>query len=265
MKVPIPPSPDNRSAKAIRLQEALYSSRNPTRRWLHQSRRQWLAEAVSRHRPHAENTVVEAGSGSNPLLAECAGQYRLAVSLDKETALLQHARQEVPGANRLTFLCGDIRGLPFGAGQVDLVICSEVLEHIPDATACLQEFSRILKPGGTLILTTPQRFSLLEMVARLALRKSVIWLTRVIYREPVLPTGHINLMTSGDLAQKVEAAGFTILEIHKSGLYLPGLAEIPLPASQKIAARLNTGLAGTILDFLLWTQGVVAEKKATPR
>ncbi len=45
--------------------------------------------------------------------------------------------------------------LPLEDGSVDYVICQEGIEHVPNQLAVLHEFNRILKPGGTLILTTP--------------------------------------------------------------------------------------------------------------
>lgn len=45
--------------------------------------------------------------------------------------------------------------LPLPDAGADIVICQEGIEHIPDQLHLLEEFNRILKPGGTLVLTTP--------------------------------------------------------------------------------------------------------------
>lgn len=52
----------------------------------------------------------------------------------------------------------DITRLPFGDGAFDLVICSEVLEHIPDDHAAVREIIRVLKPKGTLAVSVPRYF-----------------------------------------------------------------------------------------------------------
>jgi SAM-dependent methyltransferase len=45
--------------------------------------------------------------------------------------------------------------LPFASAVFDIVLCTEMLEHVPDPAAVLSEIRRILKPGGRLIMTTP--------------------------------------------------------------------------------------------------------------
>lgn len=52
-------------------------------------------------------------------------------------------------------LVSDITAIPALNASFDAVLCSEVLEHVPEPTHALDEFTRLLKPGGTLILTAP--------------------------------------------------------------------------------------------------------------
>lgn len=46
-------------------------------------------------------------------------------------------------------------GLPFSNAAFDVVLCTELLEHVPDPEATLREIRRVLRDGGTLLLTTP--------------------------------------------------------------------------------------------------------------
>lgn len=48
-----------------------------------------------------------------------------------------------------------IVAIPEPESTFDAILCSEVFEHLPDATKALDEFARLLKPGGQLILTAP--------------------------------------------------------------------------------------------------------------
>lgn len=61
----------------------------------------------------------------------------------------------------------DASSLPFSAGEFDAVVCFEVIEHLFDIESTLREVRRVLKPGGVLVLSTPniaywrRRFDLL--------------------------------------------------------------------------------------------------------
>ena len=52
-------------------------------------------------------------------------------------------------------VCGDAAVIPFASRTVDTVLCTEVLEHVPDPDAVIREIARVLKPGGTVICTAP--------------------------------------------------------------------------------------------------------------
>jgi ubiquinone/menaquinone biosynthesis C-methylase UbiE len=52
-------------------------------------------------------------------------------------------------------LVGDITAIPAPDASFDAVLCIDVLEHVPEPTHALDEFARLLKPGGILILTAP--------------------------------------------------------------------------------------------------------------
>jgi SAM-dependent methyltransferase len=52
-------------------------------------------------------------------------------------------------------LVSDITEIPVPSASFDAVMCIEVLEHVPDPTAAVRELVRVLRPGGTLILTAP--------------------------------------------------------------------------------------------------------------
>ena len=51
---------------------------------------------------------------------------------------------------------GDALALPFPDGAFDRVICSEVLEHIPNDVGAMRELARVLRPGGTMAITVPR-------------------------------------------------------------------------------------------------------------
>ena len=105
------------------------------------------------------------------------------------------------------------------------MLCSEVLEHTPDPGTVHPRHRRGAGPGGVLILSTPQAFSTAELIGRIAFRPGVLQLARLIYREPVLPTGHISLLTRPTVRALLEESGFEITAGSVSTFYLPGIAE----------------------------------------
>jgi ubiquinone/menaquinone biosynthesis C-methylase UbiE len=244
-------------SELVALQETLYRSGNPTRRWLHCIRRDWTIAALGRHaRPGGRALEVGPGCGVYlPVLAGLAGRVAAA---DIEAAYLQHAARLCPTLPNLELVRDDICATALPEKSFDLVLCTEVVEHILDSAAALRGMRRLLKPGGMLVLSTPQRYSPLELAAKIAFLPGVIQLVRRIYREPVLETGHINLMTARTVQRQLRDAGFEIVEQYRSGLYLPLLAEFGGERGLKLAQWLEARLRDGFGRNLLWTQYYVA-------
>jgi SAM-dependent methyltransferase len=242
------------------LQQTLYTSRNPTRRWLHVSRRAWIARALRRYGSHSE-TAVEVGPGSGvylPVLAELANEV---IATDIEDAYLSRLTPIVRDHPNVSLLIDDITRSRLESASVDVLLCTEVIEHIEDSRAALVEMRRLLRPDGVLVLSTPQRYSPLELTAKIAFLPGVIEVVRRIYDEPVIETGHINLLTRQALRAQLVGAGFDICETHLAGVYLPVVAETMGDTALRFEQRLERRLRGTRLDWLLWTQHVVARPR----
>ncbi len=69
-----------------------------------------------------------------------------------------HDRLGEHGGGAWGLLQTDITRLPFTDGRFDLVICSEVLEHIPEDSAAMHEIIRVVKPGGDLVVSVPRYY-----------------------------------------------------------------------------------------------------------
>lgn len=238
---------------ALRLQHTLYRSRNPTRRWLHVTRRDWIMAQIRRWQGPPPR-ALEVGPGSGVYLPALAAVARQVLTTDTDPACLQHARQlarELPALE----VCRDniaATGLP--DNSFDLVLCSEVIEHIADSAAALRGLARVLAPGGMLIVTTPQRFSTLELCARVAFLPGILQLVRWVYREPVMPSGHINLLAESSLRRQFDAAGLVVQSSFKSGFYLPLVAEFGGRPGLRLLRWCEYRLRHSRLSWLLWTQ-----------
>jgi SAM-dependent methyltransferase len=97
----------------------------------------------------------------------------------------------------------DITALPFEDGSFDLILCSHVLEHVPDDRAAMREMQRVLAPGGVAIVQSPvdhaspltyEDPSVVEPAERLAH-----------FSQP----DHVRVYAP-DLLDRLEAAGFAV-------------------------------------------------------
>jgi 2-polyprenyl-3-methyl-5-hydroxy-6-metoxy-1,4-benzoquinol methylase len=252
----------NPGQELVDLQETLYASSNPTRRWLHCSRRDWIISALRRYASTSNNrleTALEVGPGSGVYLPTLCEIFPTVYGTDIEPAYLDHSRPLQDKYAHLSLIVDDITNSKLPAHSFDLILCTEVIEHISDSKSALCGMHNLLKPGGLLILSTPQRYSPLELTAKIAFLPGVIQLVRLIYQEPILDSGHINLMTDTEVTKQLHGAGFEIEERHKTGLYLPLLAEFARHQGLSIEQRLEQKIRGGMLDWLLWTQYFVAK------
>lgn len=87
-----------------------------------------------------------------------ARRARSVTGLDRSAEAIGHARRRYAGGrDNLTFTEGDCAALPFADASFDLVVSFETLEHIDAQAAMLDEFHRVLDPGGLLVLSSPDR------------------------------------------------------------------------------------------------------------
>jgi ubiquinone/menaquinone biosynthesis C-methylase UbiE len=60
---------------------------------------------------------------------------------------------------------GDLSHLPFPAGYFDVIISRSVVEHLEDPTAVFREFARVLRPGGKVVIVTPNKYDYVSLFA----------------------------------------------------------------------------------------------------
>lgn len=99
-----------------------------------------------------EGPVLEVGSGLSPMATD---SDRIVYS-ELSFAALRTLKQR---QGRGHFVAADAARLPFKPGAFSQVICSEVIEHLPDDRPALREMAAVLKTGGSLLLTFPHRKS----------------------------------------------------------------------------------------------------------
>lgn len=107
------------------------------------------------------------------------------------------------------FSIADITKLPFADSSFDCVICSEVMEHIPDHEKALKELDRILKPQGTLAVSVPRFFT-----------ERICWFISWDYHNE--EGGHIRIYKKKQLREMLTRQGFKCWKInYKHALHSP--------------------------------------------
>lgn len=108
--------------------------------------RKYIRTALLAHGPELSRGAVclDVGGGSSPYRGEVEAALDLWLYVSMEIA-----------ASDATTLVADATRAPLRSGSVDIAICMEVLQHIPDTRGVLAEIRRVLVPGGLFILSFP--------------------------------------------------------------------------------------------------------------
>lgn len=110
---------------------------------------------------------------------------------------------------RYSLTVGNALSLPFPDASFDKILCSEVLEHIPDYEQAVAEIDRILKPGGTLALSVPRYWP-----------ERICWALSDDYHNE--PGGHVRIFRERQLKGSVESRGLSFFHRHFAhGLHSP--------------------------------------------
>ncbi|MBI4021207.1 MAG: methyltransferase domain-containing protein [Candidatus Aenigmarchaeota archaeon] len=138
--------------------EDLLTTGHKSQSWFYRTREQLLLE-FARLRPGQR--VLDIGCGSGTVTRAIARRGCPAVGVDVSEACIAYAtgKAQEEGLDA-TFLVGSIEALPFADRSFDCIIASHIIEHVEQPGRIIRDMYRLLTPGGTLILTTPNYLSL---------------------------------------------------------------------------------------------------------
>jgi dolichol-phosphate mannosyltransferase len=195
------------SVKAADYDHRAFDSWIPLQRHWQRARFRIVHDFVPDH-----GRILDIGCGSSRIVQTMPR----AVGMDMAIRKLRWLR----GPGRL-LLQGDMNHVPFGDGSFDTVVCSEVIEHIPRDQVHLAELVRVLRPGGALVLGTP------DYGRRL-------WRTLEWIYGRLFPGGyvkeHINRYTHQELREELEGLGLDVLDCRYVGrsemIFRARLAEV---------------------------------------
>jgi methionine biosynthesis protein MetW len=106
--------------------------------------------------------------------------------------------------------------LPIAAQTVDVVVLTQVIEHLVDTDGLVEEIMRILKPGGTLLLSTPNLGAWFNRIMLLLGRQPVfteVSFRRVFGRPGTVLAGHLRLFTTRALVEFLAFHGFADIDV----------------------------------------------------
>lgn len=156
----------------------------------------------------ADTRVLDVGCGEGRHVhAVALESVDTVVGVDLEPANLDAARDDhasfvadetdVP----VEFCAADACRLPFPDDAFDLVICTEVLEHLPEYESAIDELRRVCKPGGTLTVSVPRAWP-----------ERICWSLSSEYHE--VEGGHVRIFDRDALRERIERRGFQRVDGH---------------------------------------------------
>jgi SAM-dependent methyltransferase len=158
--------------------------------------------------------VLDVGAGFGRHVFECARRGAHVVALDYAEEEVVETRTvlaemvdagEIDPAHFLGVVRGDATRLPFDDGSFDVVITSEVLEHIQDDVGAMAEMVRVLRPDGIFAATVPAW-----------LPEKVNWMLSDEYHAPKAVGGHVRIYSKTEFAAKLRAAGLDLRGSHRA-------------------------------------------------
>ncbi|GAA5061855.1 class I SAM-dependent methyltransferase [Nocardia callitridis] len=162
--------------------------------------------------------VIDVGAGAGRHSFEAFRRGADVIAFDQDAAELAGVATmfeamveagEVPEHASARTVCGDALALPFPDHDFDVVIASEILEHVPRDTDAIAELVRVLKPGGTLVVTVPRW-----------LPERVCWLLSTEYHSN--EGGHVRIYKADQLRAKITHRGLRFVhDAHAHALHVP--------------------------------------------
>ncbi|HEX3132418.1 MAG TPA: bifunctional 2-polyprenyl-6-hydroxyphenol methylase/3-demethylubiquinol 3-O-methyltransferase UbiG [Planctomycetota bacterium] len=145
--------------------------------------------------------VLDLGCGGGLTAEVLAERGATVIGVDRSLPSLRVAHRHAAGDFAIGYAGGDARALALANGSVDVVVCVDVLEHVPSVPQVLAECARVLKPGGWLLFDTINRTWLARLV--------VVWLLERVVR--TIPRGTHDwrmFITPAELRTHLAASGF---------------------------------------------------------
>jgi len=122
---------------------------------IYRNRRYVRDAAILGYVPEKAQRVLDIGCGYGDLMLPFAKANVEVIGTELSQVMLDTARTNLKEYSSCRFALAPAEALPFGDNSLDCVLLADVIEHLVDPQLCVIEVNRVLKPGGRLIITTP--------------------------------------------------------------------------------------------------------------
>ncbi|UCD05646.1 MAG: class I SAM-dependent methyltransferase [candidate division WOR-3 bacterium] len=161
-----------------------------------------------------EMCVLEAGCGKRSVLKECELTPARTVGIE---ILFEDIVQNQALDLRTV---GNLEDLPFRDEEFDLIICRNVVEHLPSPRLVFDEFARVLKEGGMVMIRTPNIYNPLMFISAVLPLRLRCWIKRNLLHDEegdTFPT-YYGCNSRRTMTSTLRKAGFTPEEVRFDGL-----------------------------------------------
>ena len=183
--------------------------------WWFVGRRSIVLSALERGLEYKKGlNILDAGCGGGATLASL-NRYGCAQGMELSEEAVDYARQRGRKVAR-----GSIERAPFASEGFDLALALDVIEHVPDDLAALGELYRVLRPGGSVLVTVPAF--------------ETLWSAHDV------ANGHYRRYTLAGLRERVEMSGFEVV----NATYFNALLFPPILAVRRVKSLLRSSEKG---------------------
>ena len=154
--------------------------------------------------------VLDLGCGFGRHAVEAARRGGNVIAVDRSAEELQQvnalfaamrAQGEIPVSTITRAVRADLLALPFPDDYFDVIMASEVLEHIPDDERAMAEIARVVRPGGRVAVTVPRWWP-----------ERICWALSSEYHD--VEGGHVRIYRGDELAHRLTRAGLAVTGSH---------------------------------------------------
>ena len=161
------------------------------------------------------DSMLDVGCGNGDFTREFGAGFRKVHGIDVQESYLERFRQTVADDEKYTVSSMSASTMTFPDNSFDTVTTLETLEHVPDLAGASREIARVLRPGGELLITVPNRWFPAEnhgikigsrWIGRVPLLTYAPWLHRRLSQARVFTVGDLDSLfaTKGLKRERVD-------------------------------------------------------------